>query len=65
MFMEETEGKRVNLERSEEALATGAEVIASACPFCMTMMVDGVKACEKQDEVVVKDIAELVVESLR
>ncbi|MFZ1730725.1 MAG: (Fe-S)-binding protein [Bacteroidota bacterium] len=65
MFMEETEGKRVNIERTEEALATGAETIASACPFCMTMMTDGVKEKGKQEEVKVKDIAELVYEAMR
>lgn len=65
MFMEETEGKRVNIERTEEALATGADTIASACPFCMTMMTDGVKEKGKQEEVQVKDIAELVYEAMR
>jgi Fe-S oxidoreductase len=65
MFMEETEGKRVNIERTEEALATGAGTIASACPFCMTMMTDGVKEKGKQEEVQVKDIAELVYEAMR
>jgi Fe-S oxidoreductase len=65
MFMEETEGKRVNIERTEEALATGAETIASACPFCMTMLTDGVKEKGKQEEVAVKDIAELVYEAMR
>ncbi len=65
MFMEETEGKRVNIERTEEALATGADCIASACPFCMTMMTDGVKEKEKNEEVEVKDIAELVYQAMR
>ncbi|MBV6478664.1 MAG: putative iron-sulfur-binding oxidoreductase FadF [Ignavibacteria bacterium] len=64
MFLEETEGKRVNIERTEEAIKTGADTIASACPFCMTMLTDGVKAKEKSDEVKVKDIAEIVLESL-
>lgn len=64
MFLEETEGKRVNIERTEEALATGATTIASACPFCMTMLTDGVKAKEKSEEVKVKDIAEIVLESI-
>jgi Fe-S oxidoreductase len=64
MFMEETEGKRVNIERTEEALATGAQTVASACPFCMTMLTDGVKEKEKTDTVQVKDIAELVLESV-
>jgi len=65
MFMEETEGKRVNIERTEEALATGATTIAAACPFCMTMMTDGVKAKNKIESVAVKDIAELILESVR
>lgn len=51
--------KEVNIERTEEALGTGAEVIASACPFCMTMLSDGVKSKEKE-EVKVLDIAELI-----
>jgi Fe-S oxidoreductase len=59
MFMEETEGKRVNIERTEELLATGAKTIAVNCPFCMTMMNDGVKAKEAED-VQVKDISELM-----
>ncbi len=65
MFMEETEGKRVNIERTEEALSTGADVIASACPFCMTMLTDGVKAKEKTEEVKVKDIAEIIWENIK
>lgn len=64
MFLEETEGTRVNIERTEEALSTGAKTIASACPFCMTMLTDGLKSKEKSEEVKVKDIAEIVLESL-
>jgi len=64
MFMEETEGKRVNIERTEEAINTGAKTICSACPFCMTMISDGVKAIEKAEEVKVKDIAEIIWEAL-
>lgn len=60
MFMEETIGKRINVERTEEALATGAKVIAAACPFCSTMLTDGVKSKEKQDQVFVKDVAEIL-----
>ncbi|HET7152922.1 MAG TPA: (Fe-S)-binding protein, partial [Candidatus Kapabacteria bacterium] len=65
MFMEEKVGKRVNIERTEEAIATGATTIAAACPFCMTMLTDGVKAKDKIEEIAVKDIAELVLESVR
>lgn len=63
MWMEEHEGKRVNIERTEEALATGAGVIGTACPFCMTMMTDGVKAKEASERVEVKDIAEILFEA--
>jgi len=66
MFKEDEDGeKRINIERSEEALATGAEIIAVNCPFCLTMMQDGVKAKEKQDEVMVYDLAELIVNNNR
>jgi Fe-S oxidoreductase len=62
MFMEEKAGKRINIERTEELLATGADAIAVACPFCMTMMSDGVKA--KASDVPVLDIAEVVADRL-
>ena len=65
MFKEEEKGDvRINIERSNEALATGASVIAAACPFCNTMLTDGVKNKEKEDEVQVLDIAELVAASI-
>ena len=63
MFMEENTGKRINIERTEELLATGADAIAVACPFCMTMMTDGVKA--SGSEVPVFDISEVVAGQLR
>jgi Fe-S oxidoreductase len=64
MWMEEHEGKRVNIERTEEALATGANTIGTGCPFCMTMITDGVKAKDAAEKVHVKDIAELVLEAV-
>ncbi|MBW7888021.1 MAG: 4Fe-4S dicluster domain-containing protein [Bacteroidetes bacterium] len=64
MWLEEKEGKRINIERTEEALATNADTIASACPFCMTMMTDGVKTKEADEKVRVKDIAEILLESV-
>jgi len=64
MFKENEPGdKRINIERIEEALETGANTIAVNCPFCLTMMSDGVKAKEKQEEVMVYDISELIVQS--
>ena len=62
MWMEEKEGKRINVERTEELVATGAEEIAVACPFCMTMITDGVKASDR--EVPVRDISEVVAQRL-
>jgi Fe-S oxidoreductase len=64
MWMEENIGKRVNMERTHEALATGADVISTACPFCMIMLDDAVKASGKADEVLVLDIAEVFERSL-
>lgn len=61
MFKEAEKGKKeVNTERTEEALATNPDVVAVSCPFCMTMMSDGVKYAEKQDTVKVYDLAELI-----
>ncbi|MCC7440168.1 MAG: (Fe-S)-binding protein [Bdellovibrionales bacterium] len=60
MWMEETQGKRINISRTEQALETRAGIVASSCPFCMTMVSDGVKAKEMQDKVKVMDIAELL-----
>ncbi len=65
MFKEEEAGTtRVNLERTGEAIATGATIIANNCPFCTTMLVDGVKNAEKEEDVAVLDIAEMVVQSM-
>ena len=64
MFKEPEKGnKDINIERTEEALSTGASTIAVACPFCMTMMTDGVKNKNRETDVMVKDLAELIVEA--
>ena len=64
MFKEDEPGdKRINTERVEEALGTGAQVIAANCPFCTTMLQDGVTAMGKQEEVMVYDLAELIVDA--
>ncbi|MDV7140099.1 (Fe-S)-binding protein [Maribacter sp. TH_r10] len=61
MFKEPEEGdKDINIERTEQALETEPEIIAAACPFCNTMMTDGVKNKEKESEIKVMDIAELI-----
>ena len=62
--MEEKIGKRINQTRVKEALETGAEVMAAACPFCITMFEDGVKAVEAQDRFGVEDIAEILARAL-
>jgi Fe-S oxidoreductase len=62
MFLEETEGKRVNIERTEELVRTDCDVIGVNCPFCNIMISDGLKAMDN-DKVHVKDIAELVLEN--
>ena len=64
MWMEETEGKRVNVERIEEALALKPDIIGTACPFCMTMLEDGVKDKEATDIVKVKDLAEILLDAV-
>ena len=65
MFKEDEPGnKRINIERADQALETGATFIAAACPFCNTMMMDGVKNREKENEVAVLDIAEMIAESM-
>lgn len=64
MFKDAENGnKEINIERTEEALETNAKIVASACPFCMTMLSDGIKNKEKEEEVKVKDLAELIAES--
>ncbi len=64
MWMEENTGKKVNTERSQEAIATGASRIAVACPFCYVMFDDGVKGEGKDEDVKVQDIAEMLWEAI-
>ena len=65
MFKEEEKGDtRISTDRTHEAINTGAKIIAAACPFCNTMMTDGVKMNEKEEDVKVMDIAELVAASM-
>jgi len=60
MWMEETQGKRVNVARVEQALAVEPTVVASACPYCLTMMEDGAKLKDVEDAVKTRDVAELL-----
>jgi Fe-S oxidoreductase len=64
MFMEETEGERVNVNRTDEVIATGAEAVAVACPFCNIMLTDGMKQRNVDDKIQVLDVAELVAASI-
>jgi Fe-S oxidoreductase len=64
MFKDAEAGdKEVNILRTEVALETKPDIIATGCPYCNTMMTDGIKFKEKEAEVVVKDIAELIAEA--
>jgi len=63
MFMEETIGERINNERVKQGLEKNPEIFATACPFCLTMITDGIKEFNKEEEIEAKDIAELVDEN--
>jgi heterodisulfide reductase subunit D len=66
MFKEDEPGnKRINIERAEEIINSGASIVAANCPFCLTMLTDGMKANEKQDSVMVYDLAELIIQNNR
>ena len=66
MFKEEEAGStRVNWERSAEAVAAGADIIAANCPFCITMLQDGVKKLEVEEQVKVMDLAELIAQAIK
>ena len=64
MFKEDEPGdERINVARSEEIIDSGAQIVAANCPFCITMLSDGMKAKDKQDEIMIYDISELIVQS--
>jgi Fe-S oxidoreductase len=64
MWMEETIGKRINVERAEEIVGKNAATVAVGCPFCLTMIEDGMKELDKDEQVKTKDIAELVADNM-
>jgi Fe-S oxidoreductase len=64
MFMEEHDGERVNVNRTDEVIAAGVEAVAVACPFCNIMLTDGMKHRDVEDKIAVLDIAELVAQSI-
>ena len=63
-YVDEDPDQRVNQERADQALATGADVVAVGCPFCTTMLEDGINARKGDRDVVVRDVAELLWESV-
>jgi Fe-S oxidoreductase len=69
MWMEESIGTRINETRTDEALGTGADVVAAACPYCIVMLTDGVASRKAQgkaaDHVQVVDVAGLLLQSVR
>jgi len=64
MWMEESLGRRVNLERTDEALGTGADVVSTGCPYCLIMLDDAVRARSREDDVRVLDLSQIVEASL-
>lgn len=66
MWKEDEPGdKRINTERVDEALGTGAEAIVANCPFCITMLTDGVTAADKQESVMVYDLSEMILQQVK
>jgi len=64
MWLEERQGKRINLERTDEALGTGADVVSTACPYCLIMLDDAVKERGRDEDVKVLDVAQLLERSM-
>jgi heterodisulfide reductase subunit D len=66
MFKEDEPGdQRINIERADEIIASNANIVAANCPFCITMLTDGMKARDKQDDVMVMDISEMILQSIK
>ena len=65
MWMEESEGKKINIERITEAVGTGADEVAVACPFCYIMMDDGIKELGEESNVKVRDVSLILLENLK
>lgn len=66
MFKEDEPGdQRINIERADEIIASNANIVAANCPFCITMITDGMKARDKQDDVMVMDISEMILSSIK
>ena len=64
MWLEEHQGQRINQNRSQQALDTGASTIATACPFCLTMLKDGIQSLGQEDHVQIRDFSEVLAESV-
>ncbi|MEC8236550.1 MAG: (Fe-S)-binding protein, partial [SAR324 cluster bacterium] len=65
MWMEENLGTRINEERVRQAEETGADTLATGCPFCMTMLSDGIAASGNSEKLETRDVAELMLESIK
>lgn len=66
MFKEDEPGsKRINVERVEDVMESGAKIVAANCPFCITMLQDGIKAKDQQDDIMVYDLSELIIQSMQ
>ena len=66
MFKEDKPGsKRINVERVEDVMESGAKIVAANCPFCITMLQDGIKAKDQQDDIMVYDLSELIIQSMQ
>jgi len=66
MFKEDEPGnKRINVERIEDVMESGAKIVAANCPFCITMLQDGIKAKDQQDDIMVYDLSELIIQSMQ